>query len=207
MKLHPAIVAGLVLAVVSVPANPLTFGGFNGAFPYVENGLAVSAPLTPPGGAWMVTGANTLGAVAHLNSSSVTPGAPGTINVSGGLFYFSGVELSAGPVAGEIYAPLTFEYSILGSRHGATMFSTTATLASLSAYGPAQWSLAGGNPSALLDSLAITLRTTGTGGVDATGYALRNLDVSRVSDVTATASLLGTSVYALALWRRRQPTK
>ena len=67
--------------------------------------------------------------------------------------------------------------------------------------------MVGGDPSALLDSLAITLRTTGTGGVDATGYALRNLDITRVPDMTTTASLLGASVYALALWRRRRPTK
>ena len=202
MKYHHAIFAGLALAIVSASANPLTFGGFAGAWPYAENGLTVTSGQTPPGGAWNVTGANTLGTVAFLNSPSAPSGVPGTINVSGGLFYFSGVDWSAGPVAGQIYAPLSFACTITGSLGGATVFSTTATLASLSAYGPALWSTVGGNPSDMIDSLAITLRTTGSGGVSATGYALRNLDLARVPDAAATASLLGVSLGALALWRR-----
>jgi hypothetical protein len=204
LKFHCSLVAALGLAVAA-SANPLTFGGFTGTFPYVENGLAVTASQTPPGGAWNLTGANTLGAVAHLNAPNVAPGAPGTINVSGGPFHFLGVELAAGPAGGQIYAPLTFDYSITGSLNGVTVFSTTSMLASISSYGPAVWSLVAGNPSALIDSLAISLRTGSSGGVVATGYALRNLDVTPVPEVVSTAALLGVSIFALAMsFRRRQ---
>jgi hypothetical protein len=201
LKINSTLILGLALAFAA-QANPLTFSGFTGTFPYVENGLAVSASQTPAG-AWIATGANTLGAVAHLNSPAATiPGAPGTINITGGLFYFSSVDFSCGPVAGEILGPVSFAYSITGSLHGATVFNTTATLASLSAYGPALWSTVGGDPSVMLDSLAITLRTTSSGGVDATGYALRNLELARVPDTAATAALLGVSLGALARWRQ-----
>ena len=202
MKYHHAIFAGLALAIVSASANPLTFGGFAGAWPYAENGLTVTSGQTPPGGAWNVTGANTLGTVAFLNSPSAPSGVPGAITVSGGLFYFSSVDFSCGPVAGEIWGPVSFAYSITGSLHGATVFSATAMLASLSAYGPAMWTTVGGSPSARMDALAISLRTTSSGGVDATGYALRNLNLARVPDAAATASLLGVSLGVLALWRR-----
>lgn len=193
--------AGL-LAPILVQANVITFGGYSGSFPYVENGLTVSAPLTPADGNWTVSGPATVGTTAHLSSPNSTSGGPGTLAVGGAPFYFSSVDLAAGPAGGQIYGPLSFLYTITGSLNGATVFSASGSVATLSSYSSVLWNSVTGNPLAVLDRLTITFTTTANGGVDTVGYALRNLNVTAVPDTTVSASLLGFSVCALALFRR-----
>jgi hypothetical protein len=190
--------AAFCLVASMAMAVPITFGNFTGTFPYAENGFSVTPTQTPKGGSWGgASGAIVAGAPGIQNPNPFAgPGigaGVATIEMAcGGLFFFNSVDL-----LGSAHEDINF--SITGLLNGKTMFTDSGQLDTFEIGNP--YNLIGGNPSMVIDSLFIT------GNWDPTfsaGFAVDDIDVTRVSDSSSTLALLGVSASALLIYGRRQ---
>ena len=201
-----AVVTALVIPTMQ--ANPITFAGYSGAFPYTENGLTTTIGATPTQGAWGVTGPNTIATAVNLSRPlPVDPSLSwGRINITGangGLFYFNSVNLAGVNTASTPGAAFDgYIFGVYGLLNGAVVF--TANTGGLVQNGAVLTSIAG-NPQTLMDTLLISadyytaqLGTSSSFSVNGS-YIISDIDVTLASvpDGTSTLPLLGLSFLAL----------
>lgn len=152
----------------------ITFATLAGTVSYEETGFILSSPNR----VWTKSNPNTLSTVVDLlHAGNLAPGTISAARGDGGAFSFAGVELSAGPVAGEILKKPTFKYSIVGTLKGKQVVKLTGELKSIPVAGQQQWNPVNQNPTKTVDALSISISTVQC-SASKVGYAVRNLNVT-----------------------------
>ena len=206
-----AMAAVTALVIPTMQANPITFAGYSGAFPYTENGFTTTVRVTPNQGAWGVTGPNTIATAINLSPSvnlNQTFGGIDITGANGDLFYFNSVNLAGVNTASSLGASFNgYTFSVYGFLNGAVVFSGLG--GGLVQNGTTLTSIIG-NPQTMMDTLSITANFNqanfATIPFSVNGsYVFRDIDVTLASvpDGTSTLPILGLSLSALVFCYRR----
>ena len=153
----------------------ITFTNPAVSIPYIEDGFSV----TSPAGVWNKSNAeaNMVGTVSQLFGTQ--NGGARTLMVKrsdAGSFSFSGVDLAAGPEAGEVVGDLVFKYRIIGTLNGSTVFDREADLPTIPVAGTLRWEHVNPGTAEFIDSLSITIFTAKS-SANTVGYGIKNIDV------------------------------